>query len=766
MRNPLRWLKLIYPNRATKYPRKLRKWNRCRLELERLEDRLPPAVLLRVNTISAATSLTDTTSGGSGVKVDIYEIPPGAADFYGEDGELAILLQGGTFDPASDPNGEQYLPGPGPTGSNIALVGLEAYVVFGAHMNFVATLPGDTLTFDSQGIYNTNGVLVNLTASAQTINVQGPIDMTKVTTGDGSVSLSAARNITVPGAITTSFGDINLTANTPAPASPWGSNFAGIDINGGNAVTCGSVKTTSGHITLTGTGGDSGSGNYGIDIHDGASVQATGDGKVTLTGTGGKGVQSNFGVFITNSSTVSTSNGALTVVGTGGQGSGPYDIGIDVYGSVVSQAGSGALTLTGAGKGSGSSNYGVTLRGGSHVSALGVLGLTLTGNGSTNGTDTNIGVQIQDPGTLVWTINSEDIVGSGGGSGGSNIGIDVLRGALVCDNGQNGTLLQGTGSGNNGWNYGIEVDTGAEVQATGGGSLIGTGGSAAAGYSGNNDVGVHIDGGGSQVITSWLDVWGKAGESASAGIQLSNGAGIVASGGVWLSGTSSSILADASSFVHAASLNTDSTGGATLNGANAVSSFYASNNLGGDITFTNTATPLSIAGIIQSGGGNVTVTNLGAINLIGTTSNPCTVSADGAGSVSLTAIALGNYAGIDVNNATVLTTGSGNVTLNGTGGNGGSGLQVGIKIENGAVVAAEATGNVTLNGIAGSGTSSTNSNYGVFIIGSTTQVTAVAAAGGNLTINGSGGQGGKDYNIGVDIWGALVSVTGGAGNLL
>ena len=59
---------------------------------------------------------------------------------------------------------------------------------------------------------------------------------------------------------------------------------------------------------------------------------------------------------------------------------------------------------------------------------------------------------------------------------------------------------------------------------------------------------------------------------------------------------------------------------ATLNGANTVNTFNATNTTGGNIALTNTAAPLTITGISETGGGNVVVNNTGAANITGTVS--------------------------------------------------------------------------------------------------------------------------------------------------
>ena len=78
-------------------------------------------------------------------------------------------------------------------------------------------------------------------------------------------------------------------------------------------------------------------------------------------------------------------------------------------------------------------------------------------------------------------------------------------------------------------------------------------------------------------------------------------------------------------------LTTNSTTGETLNNANTVTSFNATNTASGNISLTNTVAPLTITGISQAGGGLVTVGNTGAIAITGAS------SAVGGGAINLTA---------------------------------------------------------------------------------------------------------------------------------
>ena len=78
-------------------------------------------------------------------------------------------------------------------------------------------------------------------------------------------------------------------------------------------------------------------------------------------------------------------------------------------------------------------------------------------------------------------------------------------------------------------------------------------------------------------------------------------------------------------------LTTSSVGGTTLNGANTVGSFNAINTTSGDISLINTASPLVVSGVAQSGGGSISITNTGELI------NAGAMSTTAGGNIALTA---------------------------------------------------------------------------------------------------------------------------------
>jgi hypothetical protein len=84
-------------------------------------------------------------------------------------------------------------------------------------------------------------------------------------------------------------------------------------------------------------------------ITNGAVVNATSTGNVTLTGTGGNGTRENQGLLLRDLGTrVTTNNGNLTITGTG-NGTADRNFGMIFNGVVVDTTGTGNVTLTGTG---------------------------------------------------------------------------------------------------------------------------------------------------------------------------------------------------------------------------------------------------------------------------------------------------------------------------------------------------------------------------------------------------------------------------------
>ncbi len=131
--------------------------------------------------------------------------------------------------------------------------------------------------------------------------------------------------------------------------------------------------------------------------------------------------------------------------------------------------------------------------------------------------------------------------------------------------------------------------------------------------------------------------------------------------------------------VWAATLNTTSNSGQSLDGGNEVSSFSATNTGSGAISLVNTApgtvpaNTLTVTGITQAAGQNISVNNTGNINITGTIGGGAvtnltadgTISQSGAGIITTTGLVANATNGITLNGNNILTNFSGSITSGG-----------------------------------------------------------------------------------------------------
>ncbi|MCP5538567.1 MAG: filamentous hemagglutinin N-terminal domain-containing protein [Akkermansiaceae bacterium] len=296
-----------------------------------------------------------------------------------------------------------------------------------------------------------------------------------VSGGDNDLTFDATRNLAANtgASVATTSGNIVLNANQGAPQS---GNFIGIALN--NAT----IGSTSGTISLTGTGGDAGDGNTGIRLAGSTAQISSASGNITLTGHGGAST-GNFNVGIRvlgDAKILSTGMGAgaatITLNGTGGSDGGSSNTGIYLSGfSTDVKAIDGAIDINGwgGGDGSGSFNHGVLLE--------------------------NLVATIESTG-VGSAIGAITIDGTGGNGVGNNIGV-VFSGDVSLKTVDADLTVTGTGgSGSGDSNQGIRMDSGAVIESTGTGteagtiSLIGTGGTGA-----NSNHGIHAHGFGTRI---------------------------------------------------------------------------------------------------------------------------------------------------------------------------------------------------------------------------------------------------------------------------
>jgi filamentous hemagglutinin family protein len=553
--------------------------------------------------------------------------------------------------------------------------------------------PNFTSTNDSSVVNTTsiqtdlnNGTNVSITTASAGANTQlGDITVSNTITkslsggsGNATLTLSAANNITINAAITSTSGKLGVVLDADSDASGSGEITVGAAItsNGGNITMGGgatpattaafgnatsadgvqinnvTVDAGGGNISIRGTGfNTTTNNNYGVYVA-GASgkVQTSGSGTVTITGTGAGNTNSggDYGVFLNTGGVVSAVDGLLSVSGTGGgAGTGGSNLGVFVTGagSTIKTTGLGALSVTGTGgnaAGSGGSNFGVYVNAGSITGAGGAMNITGTGGNS---------------------------------SGNSNLGVYVTSATGVVSNTGTGTItINGTGAGNtnSATDYGVDVSTGGVVSAVDGLlTVTGTGGGAGTGI---NNYGVYVTGASSTIKTTGLGGLSVTGTGGNAAGSSANNYGVFVNTG--------------------GGLQTTGSGTITVNGT----------------------------GSAGSGGNNDGVYNAGSITGAGGAINITGTGGNGRGNI--------NY-GVRVTGATgvISNTSSGTITISGTGaGNTNSDTDDGVEVDTGGVVST-VDGLLSVTGTGG-GAGTGASNVGVYVTGagSTIKTTGLGGA--------------------------------------
>ncbi len=531
-----------------------------------------------------------------------------------------------------------------------------------------------------------------------------------------AITVTVDRTITVNGSIVTTTGAMTLLASgTPA------GDYTGLELD--VAV----ITSTSGNISLTGTGRSTGatSDNPGVYL-DNASVSTASGGTITFNGTGGNGIDRNYGVSVANVSSVSTANGAILFTGTAGAGSGTFNAGVRISASDVQATGLGTLTFNGNGNTGTDDCQGVRISSGAFVQTNSGL-LTLNGTAG-NGTGLrNVGIMVISGATVSSTSGNHSFIGLGGNGGASgNHGIQVTGAGSNVTSGAGTITMTGTGQGTGANNYGIVVDTDGLVTTTGAGniSLTGTGGTGTSinlgvfvetgaditttgglidinGFggagSGDFDHGVAIVGGTSSVTstTGVIDIFGQGGATGDANVGISIDSGQVTTGG---------------------NIIINGTGGAGTNSNWGVFVGNAADVIGwaGTLAITGTGgngTGDNNWGVFVGTGADVTG-GAGALAITGTGGNGAGqfnygIRVSGAGtSVSTTAGALGflgnasgtgsTAVGVVIESSSTVNSTTGPITLTGNSTATG-GTAFGLRLETAASVTTDG-GTITLNG--------------------------------------------------------------------
>jgi filamentous hemagglutinin family protein len=318
--------------------------------------------------ISITGTGSGTTSGGDGI-----DVRTSAAIQATGSGNISLIGSGGGG--TTSRYGISLFGGPlTANGGNISIQGtgggsgaVDNVGVFVQPSLFTTTGSGSISIIGQggPGTFNNYGVLLTSVVSA----VNGPITINGTGGGGGTGANNWGIGFSSSGrAETTGSGNVTLIGQGGAGS---GGGNTGVDL-----ATNPAVSTVNGNISITGTGGGTGSLAFGVNMY--GSLQSTGTGSITLVGVAGGSATVNEGVELSGSGPISTVSGNISITGTGGAGTSD-NIGVLQLGNVITSS-TGNIAITGTGGGSTSGNEGVRMTAGT-IGTTGGGAVTITGTG-------------------------------------------------------------------------------------------------------------------------------------------------------------------------------------------------------------------------------------------------------------------------------------------------------------------------------------------------------------------------------------------------
>ncbi|MEO0338618.1 MAG: HYR domain-containing protein [Bacteroidota bacterium] len=579
---------------------------------------------------------------------------------------------------------------------------------FGADLIINANSDNDQVSFDT----NTTFVGVGeISVVAEFLSITA-----EVSTED-DITLLADKSIEISNGarVSTSLGDIVITSSQDIVTTD---NFTGITINNGQV-----DSIDGGNITITGVGASDGttSNNRGVNIANTSSVfTSDSSGAITITGVGGNGTVNNDGV------TMSSNNASISSVG-------------------------GDIVIQGTANGTGNNNAGFAFRGQITNTGGGTIDITATSNGLGSGCR---GMRIIDNSSAISTVDGNLSINATAGPGNSNCqGIEYREGIITSEGGDITIIGTGNGSGNE--NYGLylnsAINTDIEQLQITGSNVSTAGGQFSMGIRMDGNTNITTQDG--QIN---INGTGGVGNSQfSLGVLVAFGADIIATGtgSIAITGNAGAspqndygvLLQNNNTRVEAngGGITLNGTGGGNMSsrvstGVNILAESLVTENGGGDITITGMAglgTDRNVGFFIATGA---------AMQCQGGT-----ISINGTGSAGPD----GSNFGFGISNGSITNTSSGDIEIIGIGGTGlddnfgavidenavltaedGDIMITGTSIDtatDGAVtiaspITASGLGNITINGTAVSNTD--------VAIGIASEV-AVVTAGASLELN-------------------------------
>lgn len=456
--------------------------------------------------------------------------------------------------------------------------------------------------------------------------------------------------------------------------------------------------------------------------------------------------------------TVSSRGKSIQIMAEGGTDpANQYGVSIN-GGTVTSTYGSICIEGQGGGDGSSTNNYGVQIINSGVLSSTGLTGaaaIMMTARAG-EGTNSNSGFYMNDPGSLFFTNGANiNVTAIAGGTGSNNIGFEFLDGIIQTNTGA--ITLTGTGGGVAGsaiGNSGVLIDTPAFLGSSG---AMDPGAITIVGSAPNGGTGCHgvIHKGTFLTDAADLSITGSSNATGDSSLGvLIQGVITTDSGDISLVGTGSKFAASSNigANLSVATIKTKEgmitlmgTGGGDGSGTDNVGVEFSGASLLGA---TGPTGSIMITGI----GGQGTMGNHG-FNMISTS----TIVAEGA-NIAITGIGKGSGSGnsgtvFSSTAANALSSASGAITIIGRGSTSGTSDNIGIDIDASDITSD--SGAIILTGIGGG---TTSGNNGVLI----QPLSNITSASADISITGVGSINGTSENIGSSIEGQVLSTTGGA----
>ncbi|PHS14845.1 MAG: hypothetical protein COA78_05540 [Blastopirellula sp.] len=495
-------------------------------------------------------------------------------------------------------------------------------------------------------------------------------------------------------------------------------------------------------IFTTGIGSIELTASRNIEFTLGASL-STVDGGIQLIANQA-GIDGHFaGVRAIASSFTTTGQGDIVMDGKGGIYDSGYHYGVmlDAGTSVVSTAtgeNAGEITITGTGGAGVNRNLGVYLLG-AQTRVTSVDGdITITGTAADGTGEKNTGIHLNGIQEITSTGSGEhaakiSIIGAGGAGTSDNRGILITADSMNLTSIDGDIYLEGTGGvGSSSGNRGIFINPIGSIQSLGTGELAANITLKGFGGTGTSDnPGVSLNGGPTTLTTIDGDILlegfgGTGTENSNLGVGINN-IGLIQSTGT--GPNAGTILLK----------GTGGKGSRWNQGVNILGSTSSVISVDGDIS------------IIGQGGSGTAEANIGIV-MKGT--GPIASSGTGPNAAKITLSGIGGSGTYQTHGvymdgtATKLTSVDGDIDINGTGGIAPGYLVSGVTLFNIDTISSTGTGlnaaNIHIEGIGGAGS---EENYGVYIYGTTTDVTTVD---GDISIKGTGGNGTSNSNHGIN----------------